>query len=252
MSLFFTVTAGIALAFLFWRDFRVHRQVKQLTQELASRTEDLRRYQLNEGDIEAERSILHEELVNKLRNNLQLVMSVLSIHTRALHRSSYKDQECNELELKATEIRTAVEVLSLASAAAFSNKESRIKIGPYLTDLGARLSCIYGDGADVKVEAYLEHHLNFSDGVALGMIVNAFYASLEAANSQWGTVILNKLNGVFELVFRTSDRDFVICSIRERTMVGDLVKHLNGAIEGQNESEAHEIIIRFSPGHEAA
>jgi len=113
-----------------------------------------------------EKDLMLREIHHRIKNNLQMISSLLSLQARRL-----KDTEASE---KLTQCNTRIQAMALIHNKLYGCKDvTQIDLRQYLQELIYYLRSIYGKSSNVQFSIELDDiHLNLDRTIPLGLIIN--------------------------------------------------------------------------------
>jgi len=163
-------------------------QVSEKTKELNSLVEKLTHSYEEISEQDAEKEILLKEIHHRVKNNLQIISSLLNIHINTTK---------NKNEIKVfRDSQSRIKSMALVHERLYAEGDlARISTKGYITELGHQLLFAYDSSENVKIEMDVEDvKLDIDTFIPLGLILNELLTnSLEHAfpSERKGTISIS-------------------------------------------------------------
>ena len=192
-----------------------------------------------------EKELLLREIHHRVKNNLQIISSLLSIHERQV--------DSAELAEVMRESRERIRSIALVHEHLYRSTNLRtIRIRDYINNILSKLGQGQTLGVDVRISSDIEDlEFNLETSIPIGLIVNELVSnSLKHSEADNITVTLRSLNGDFELTVSDDGMGLESPEVLEESgsMGWYLVRALTDQLDGELEIETEgglSVIIRF-------
>lgn len=168
IGILYTVFFITVVVVVFRRSYvRERNQVKQQNEDLLVLKTELEQSVRLANDRHERIQIILRELHHRVKNNLQVISSLLALQHNRMEDSAAR------ASLEAS--RTRIEAMALIHKGLYQHEDvSAVEIGPYLTSLAGSIANSYGYGPEeVQIKLQLEAELlDIDRAVPIGLIVN--------------------------------------------------------------------------------
>ena len=192
-----------------------------------------------------EKELLLREIHHRVKNNLQIISSLLSIQERQL--------DSEELADVLRESRERIRSIALVHEHLYRSTNLRtIRIRDYLNNIIAKLSQGQTRGGDVRISSSIEDlEFNLETSLPIGLMVNELVSNaLKHSGADNITVTLRSLNGTLELTVKDDGIGLESPEVLEESgsMGWYLIQALTDQLDGELEIETEDglsVSLRF-------
>ena len=192
-----------------------------------------------------EKELLLREIHHRVKNNLQIISSLLSIQERQL--------ESEELSDVLRESRERIRSIALVHEHLYRSTNLRtIRIRNYLNNILSKLSQGQTHGKDVRISSSIEDlEFNLETSLPIGLMVNELVSnSLKHSGADNITVELRSLNGTLELTVKDDGIGLESPKVLEKSgsMGWYLIRALTDQLDGELKIETEDglsVSLRF-------
>lgn len=221
--------------------FFMFLQKRKQSNELSLRNEKIKAQNEALERKEAEKALLLKEVHHRVKNNFQIITSLLDIQAR-----KSEDEQSKE---RALEGKNRIKSMALIHQALYQNEELEINIESYIKTLIQEISNSYSEKSPPEISIHTdEMTLDIDTAIPVGLILNelvsnAFKYGFDPKNKQLN-ISMKKTNqsGVFQLSVSDNgkglpaDFSFEKANSLGLKLVKRLSKQLHGSVEYSNEN----------------
>lgn len=191
-----------------------------------------------------EKELLHKEMHHRVKNNLQLISSIMGLHA-----NEAKDQNVSNA---ISEGKSRMEAMTLIHQKLYGKEEaSFIELKSYLDNLIGNLKSTYsGQIADIKLEA-LALNVEADDSIPIGLIVNEAVCNAAKYGKDSNVLVevsLRNLGTSYELRISDNGPGFPEKAVKPgfgTMLISTLAKQLRAKLEVVNLSPGTAIVLNF-------
>lgn len=249
---FLAITAALLLLVGLLVIILLVRQSKQLK----AKNEEIEQQRLQLEEADGEKAILLKEIHHRIKNNFQIVSSLLELQSRGI-----EDEKAREL---AEEGKNRVKSMALIHQRLYQNDDLLISFDEYTKALVEEIIDMYApdDTIDLKIEAD-NVQLDVDTAIPLGLIINelvtnAFKYGLEQSEKKLDIILQRAGETEYQLTVKDNGQGLPQGFKMEQSnslglrLVKRLTKQLKGHVEVLNENGAvFHISFRDSEGRAA-
>lgn len=148
------------------KDFFLNETLRQKNQELAVENKTRRRTEKKLIASLQEKETLFKEVHHRVKNNLQIISSLLDMTRYRSADKAVKDS--------LTGARTKIQTMAMIHTRLYDNNPiEKIAMGPQIKDLYSNLHMLYGEGRGIRFELEADEiHLNVAKAIPCALILN--------------------------------------------------------------------------------
>lgn len=240
--LYFALFIGLVYLIIYWNSHRLKKENVRLEEVIEERTSEIRAQKETIEKALAERESLLKEIHHRVKNNLQIIASLLYLQS-----GKFEDEDFKRV---LEEGQGRVRSMALIHQKLYENDDLKsIPFGEYLVELIAEIKASFGqEMADIQINIESEE-INFDveTAVPLGLIVN------ELATNAFKYAFFGSNKGSFSISLRKYENQYVLkisdngrgipdeIDIKKTKSLGlRLVKMLSVQLEGQYEFQSYQ------------
>jgi len=250
------VFLAISAALLLFVGLLVIVLLVRQSKQLRAKNDEIEQQRLQLEEADGEKAILLKEIHHRIKNNFQIVSSLLELQSRGI-----EDEKAREL---AEEGKNRVKSMALIHQRLYQNDDLLISFDEYTKALVDEIVDMYApeEAIDLKIEA-ANVHLDVDTAIPLGLIINelvtnAFKYGLEQSEKKLDIILQKAGETEYHLTVKDNGQGLPQGFKMEQSnslglrLVKRLTKQLKGSVKVLNENGAvFHISFRDSEGRAA-
>lgn len=181
---------------------------------------------------------LLKELHHRVKNNLQLIYSLLNLQKRRL--------EDDDTKINLTAVQNRIHTMSLVHEFLYnSDNYEYINVSQYITTLSTHLKTIYKKENDVLIIYDIDEDIELETErmIYLGLIINEIISNtFKFENGKGNKIIINisiqSIHGIIEIKIKDNGPGFDQNSIREESLGLKLIKIMSAQLDANHEIDS--------------
>jgi two-component sensor histidine kinase len=225
-----SILALVALIVIVFLIFKNYKQQKKAKEELEITNNELVKYADKEAAASARSEFLLQEMHHRIKNNLQMISSLLS-----LQKNTLSDIESQRV---LNDSKTRIKTMSLVHQQLYQNSklDSIVSLKPYLEEIGANILSGYTMSSKFNININTPFSVSIETAMNIGLIVNEALTNAIKYNAKASvniSIVLSHSKANYLLTISDNGRGFSKTIIKGfgLQLINILAKQLKGSVK---------------------